>query len=192
MGLDKRVAKTNDAIQDALVFLAQSMPLEKITVTALAKTAQISRKTFYDRYSDVNDLVSCLRNNVVSRFEEVFVPPLNCNNKKSHQAIIDFLDFAKENRELISVLKTNDSPYVDLAIKRRAKAFKNYLIESIHYSPEKATSIAPWLITFYFRGLEHLTGVWLFSKNSLDENDMVKLIDLLFYSPIESIKKDDV
>lgn len=29
MGLDKRVAKTNDAIQDALVFLAQSMPLEK-------------------------------------------------------------------------------------------------------------------------------------------------------------------
>lgn len=60
---DRRVARTKRAIYEALMRLAEREDYRKITVTALAKEADIDRKTFYLHYSSVDDVVSeALRN----------------------------------------------------------------------------------------------------------------------------------
>lgn len=53
---DLRVIKTRERIEAAMLELLQAKPLEKITVTELAKTAQINKGTFYLHYQDILDL----------------------------------------------------------------------------------------------------------------------------------------
>ena len=53
---DLRVIKTRERIEDALLQLLETKPLEKITVTELARVAMINKGTFYLHYLDIFDL----------------------------------------------------------------------------------------------------------------------------------------
>ena len=53
---DMRVIKTVSAIENALFELLRTKPLGRITVTELARTAQINKGTFYLHYMDISDL----------------------------------------------------------------------------------------------------------------------------------------
>ena len=55
--LDRRVVRTRKAIMDAFVHLLEKVPLNKVTVSAIAREADIDRKTFYLHYKSVEDLV---------------------------------------------------------------------------------------------------------------------------------------
>lgn len=57
MKSDRRVKKTKKAIKDALLALVMEDHPPKITITAVAKKADIDRKTFYLHYDSVNDVV---------------------------------------------------------------------------------------------------------------------------------------
>lgn len=54
---DKRVVRTRAAISKAFSRLLDNMPYSKITVSAIAREANINRKTFYLHYSSVDDLL---------------------------------------------------------------------------------------------------------------------------------------
>lgn len=54
--LDRRVVRTRKAIMSAFESLLATQPLGKITVSAIAREADIDRKTFYLHYSSVDDL----------------------------------------------------------------------------------------------------------------------------------------
>lgn len=53
---DLRVKKTKRAIRQAFEHLLMTRPLPKITVTELAKEAEINKATFYLHYTDIYDL----------------------------------------------------------------------------------------------------------------------------------------
>ena len=53
---DLRVIKTIESIENALFELLKSKPLDKITVTELARLARINKGTFYLHYMDISDL----------------------------------------------------------------------------------------------------------------------------------------
>ena len=53
---DLRVIKTKERIESALLELLKMKPLEKITVTELARMAMINKGTFYLHYLDIFDL----------------------------------------------------------------------------------------------------------------------------------------
>lgn len=53
---DLRVIKTKARIEDAMLELLKTRPLEKITVTELARVALINKGTFYLHYQDILDL----------------------------------------------------------------------------------------------------------------------------------------
>ena len=54
---DKRCLRTRLAIKSALLSLLEDKPLAKITVSELAETAQVNRKTFYNHYPDINSVL---------------------------------------------------------------------------------------------------------------------------------------
>ena len=53
---DLRVTKTRRLIKATFLELVQAKPVQKITVTELAKRAEISKGTFYLHYLDIYDL----------------------------------------------------------------------------------------------------------------------------------------
>lgn len=55
--MDKRIVKTKRAIKHALIALLKTTPFEKVTVTEICRTAEVSRITFYTYYEDKYALV---------------------------------------------------------------------------------------------------------------------------------------
>lgn len=65
---DRRVARTRRSIRMALIKLLANKPLGEVTVTELARAADINRKTFYNYYGDVSMVVDEIENEIVEEF----------------------------------------------------------------------------------------------------------------------------
>ncbi|MBK5200432.1 MAG: TetR/AcrR family transcriptional regulator [Spirochaetaceae bacterium] len=65
---DRRPAKTKKAIRLALFELLDTKDLNKITITELTKTADISRKTFYIHYNKLDDVLLEAENELITAF----------------------------------------------------------------------------------------------------------------------------
>lgn len=68
--MDKRIVKTKRAIRSALTGLLEKKAASEITVTELAEAAEINRKTFYNYYGGVQDVVEEIEDEIVERFDE--------------------------------------------------------------------------------------------------------------------------
>ena len=71
--LDRRVVRTRKAIQAAFRNLVVRQGAEKITVSALAREADIDRKTFYLHYASLDELAEEQGHLVVDRITQVLV-----------------------------------------------------------------------------------------------------------------------
>lgn len=67
---DRRIGKTDNAIFEALQSLSESKPLSQITVTDVARAANITRKTFYDHFPSVTDAYQAFIDAVVTELVE--------------------------------------------------------------------------------------------------------------------------
>lgn len=71
--IDRRVLRTRKAINNAFDKLIAEKSIDKITVSAIAREADIDRKTFYLHYKSVNDLVSRKTGEILERIADVLV-----------------------------------------------------------------------------------------------------------------------
>ncbi len=67
---DRRVLKTKKAIRNALAQLLAEKQLEEITVKEVADTADINRKTFYNYYAGVHQVIDEIENEIISTFDQ--------------------------------------------------------------------------------------------------------------------------
>ncbi len=66
---DRRVQKTRRAIRRAFVQMLSRKELDCITVTDIAEAADINRKTFYNYYSGVADVLAEIEDELVTAFQ---------------------------------------------------------------------------------------------------------------------------
>ena len=71
---DLRVTKTRRLIKAAFLELVQAKPVQKITVTELAKRAEISKGTFYLHYLDIYNLYNQMVEETVAKIAGSFDP----------------------------------------------------------------------------------------------------------------------
>ena len=71
---DLRVTKTRRLIKATFLELVQAKPVQKITVTELAKRAEISKGTFYLHYLDIYDLYNQMVEETVAKIAGSFDP----------------------------------------------------------------------------------------------------------------------
>lgn len=68
---DRRVRRTRQQLQRALLELLQEKPLEEITITELTGRADVNRGTFYGHYKDLYDMVEQLRAEAFGEFRRL-------------------------------------------------------------------------------------------------------------------------
>lgn len=187
--IDKRIVKTDNAILDAFIALAQTKPLKKITVTSLAQEAHISRKTFYDRYANLDELINSLQNYMADRFENLFMRPIKNEHELKEDSILEFLEFAEDNKKLLMILKDDSDEILQAAIEQEGRSMANFLTQELDFSKESADSLAPWLITYYVKGAGYLIDQWLFTDNDLTKEDICQLFMLLYHDSIFMLQR---
>lgn len=69
--VDRRVLKTKRAIRNAFAKLMVEKDINDITIMELADTADINRKTFYNYYSGVYQVVEDIERDILTSYEEL-------------------------------------------------------------------------------------------------------------------------
>ena len=67
---DRRVRKSQESFKEAFGEMILKVPYQKITITALAKIADLNRKTFYSHYDTMEDLLQDIEQDYVDQVQE--------------------------------------------------------------------------------------------------------------------------
>lgn len=106
---NRRVRMTKRLMKDALLELLEKEELVNISVTAICKTADVHRSTFYDYYKDPADL---LRETEQDFLEWIPAPPPIADPKDQDEIIeasTAFFDYVKENEKAFRILFSGSS-----------------------------------------------------------------------------------
>ena len=68
--VDRRVVKTKRAIKNAFARLLTEKDINEITISDIAAVADINRKTFYNYYSGVHEVIDEIENDIISHVDE--------------------------------------------------------------------------------------------------------------------------
>ena len=69
--VDRRVLKTKRAIRNAFAKLMTEKDINDITIIELAETANINRKTFYNYYSGVHQVIEEIESDILTSYERL-------------------------------------------------------------------------------------------------------------------------
>lgn len=114
---DRRQIKTKKAIIGAFFALLQEKNISKVTITELAKLANIDRKTFYLHYNSISDLYNDLGNMLVTLIKKEIIE-YTTNNKSPYSLFSNINDIISEKIDLFKdIAKNNDFSDFILSIK---------------------------------------------------------------------------
>ena len=106
--LDRRQIKTKKAIIAAFITLLQEKNISKISITELARLADIDRKTFYLHYDSVSDLYNDLGNMLVTLIKDEIVQ-LSLSNGSTYSLFLAINEIISEKLDLFkTIAKNND------------------------------------------------------------------------------------
>lgn len=153
---DKRVIKTKHAIYKAFVELLNEKDINQITITDVAKRANINRKTFYNYYSDINDVMEEIQNLVVAAFIKN-IGTIEFTNMADFltEIFIKFTETVNHDLEFYGLLfKTNNRSFLIVKIVDILKKYVQQRIEETETLDQKRFKVAvdlciPGIISVY-------------------------------------------
>lgn len=124
--VDRRVKYTKMVIKDSFVRILKQKPISKITVKEICDDADINRATFYAHYSDPNDLLLQIGNEVIRDINK-YLCDYDFNDIKliSVDVIEKILIYIEQNAELFDILLNlnGDMKFQQDVIKMIGKQF---------------------------------------------------------------------
>lgn len=177
---DRRVIRTKKAIKNAFARLLTEKDLNSITISEIAAEADINRKTFYNYYSGIFEVIDEIENDIIKRVDNALTDIDFQNSLDSPYLIFEKLTGAiNTEMELFSYLlemKSNiglAGKIVDL-LKAKMKAVNRPLLDIEEFRLEL-------MLEFMISGMVAVYKRWYHSDRSEPiENISVRMNVLMF------------
>lgn len=174
---DSRVRRTKKLIRKGLMEMAGEKDIEKISVKELTERIDINRGTFYLHYSDIEDLIESIQNDIYNEFEQILsdVTPEKIK-KEPFDTLYDICCFLSQNSDVCSVL-LNSKRSSNFAVKTGnllgEKCYELFSQAFPNLSPEKYDIISEylkyggigivrsWLINYPEKSPKQIAELWL-------------------------------
>lgn len=167
--MDRRVIKTKRAIKSAFLKLLSEKDLNDITIKEIAETADVNRKTFYNYYSGIHELIAEIEDDVLSSFDEL-VEGLTVGDivNEPSKLLIRLNDLVQENTEFVKFAVDGNS---NIALfERLSKTFSDKVRNTLITNEKDNIEELP--IVFILSGITGAYSWWFRSEEkpySLDE-----------------------
>lgn len=164
---DRRVIKTKHAIYKAFVELLDEKDVNQITITDIAKKANINRKTFYNYYSDAYEVMEEIENLTVEAFINN-MGTVEFTNMADFltEIFIKFTETVNKDLEFFNLLfKTNNRSFLIVKI---VEALKEYVQKRIEESNELDMRRFEVVSNFYLSGVLSVYMNWF--MNNYDQS----------------------
>ena len=133
--MDRRILKTKRAIYNAFVELLSEKEINHITITDISKKADINRKTFYNYYSDIYEVMEEIENMMVDTFIKR-LDTIEFTNMTDFltETFVQFTEIINSDLDFFSHLfKTNNR---SILIVKIVEAIKEYIQKRIEEKQE--------------------------------------------------------
>ena len=164
---DRRVIKTKHAIYKAFVELLNEKDVNQITITDIAKKANINRKTFYNYYSDAYEVMEEIENLTVEAFiNNMGTVEFTKMADFLTESFIKFTETVNKDLEFFNLLfKTNNRSFLIVKI---VEALKEYVQKRIEESNELDMRRFEVVSNFYLSGVLSVYMNWF--MNNYDQS----------------------
>lgn len=183
---DRRYRKTDRAIRDAFYKLASEMEVEKIRVTAIAKEADIDRKTFYVHYESVEALIDQIARESASRIvsilrsSDIFNKKTTLIQELSAQIGLDdnVLTGIAQHISIQRVIELIEKPLIDAMLED----------DTYGFGKEKPFEIC--LVTFVVSGLLGMYKAWIGQDSEVPLDELVRAENFAVQSLITAFERE--
>ncbi len=184
--VDRRVLKTKRAIRNAFAKLMVEKDINDITIMELAETADINRKTFYNYYSGVYQVVDDIEHDILSsyaellggvEFREYMDAPVSLFNRFSQLINMD--------PEFFGYLLTMNGN-ISL-ITRIMRLLKEKTCEVMVAQLEVEAYKADIMIDFVLSGMLSVYQHWFSSDRSVPAEEVSQIISTMSFGGINGV-----
>ena len=187
---DIRVIKTKKAIQEGILQLLGEKPIDDISITELARIAQINRKTFYNYYQNPYQVLDELENELV----EEFVCTVNASDWDEwyngrefdfHKIFLSITRCVQENRDtyhyLLKLGKTSD---IMIKIENRLKVEAvEYFSKYLDLGKEMITMMMEYVIS----GMFAVYRKWFSDGQQVPADEVAKKIGVMSLGGVNAL-----
>ena len=180
---DRRVARTKKAIKNAFAELMSEKEISEITVKDIAETADVNRKTFYNYYNSVYDIVNEIENELVLAFDNVLSNIDFKQEMKNPYGIFEKLtgvinqDFDFYSRLMKMNHNANLMQKLYVALKDRMKA--SFLSQTEIEEPQLDI-----VVNYMISGMLSVYQSWLNSDRAESIEELSKTVSIMTFSGI--------
>lgn len=175
----QRTAATRNTLISTFLSLNEQMPMEKITISELTRTAGYNRSTFYQYFNDTYHLLSCMEDEFLAYVHETIVDQIG-KEKSATFFIEQFIHIFSEKRGLLKLLLNSSSFHTKL---------KDFLIPAFAARmglPLEEENV--FLLDFYLSGIISILARWVSSETPMPPEEYA----LLMRRIVEGMKKSEL
>ena len=175
---DRRIRKTRQSIQQALIRLAYERDTTSVTVTDVCKSADINRSTFYAHFYDIQDVVESIEQETVDRIFDLCETTDFCALMQDPYPVLRRIseELGQSPEKMEFVRRSSKAPGF---IEKLKAAFRTRLIKD--YETRTGKPIPERLcvaIGFYTSGVTDVYAGWIKSESKLSLDELCAILSV--------------
>ena len=181
---DARVVRTRQALRQAMIALAEDLPLEAITVRAIAARSGVGYATFFRHYADKEALLADVADRLTQEFLVRARPLLEQRDRRG--AARSLCEFVLEHLALYRSLMAGGSGETV-----RAEMLRQCLATVGEARPNRPRGPFDELLFFHLvSAILNLLTWWLRNLEAADASTMAEAIERLVLTPVGELRAD--
>ena len=181
-GVDRRVRRSRRAIIEAFERLIMSYELDEITVSALAREADVDRKTFYQHFGTIDGLLDAIADQTVSEILDEVEQAVGDDVPPGDRARLHaFFDALMRNLSEDLILEQRYYEHIpsELLFERLSRPLMRQIVDRGLVSGALTGDDLEMLLSFGLGGLFSLYRWWFLSDRSIPLEEVTRRAGLL-------------
>ena len=180
--VDRRVRRSRRAIIEAFERLIMSYELDEITVSALAREADVDRKTFYQHFGTIGGLLDAIADQTVSEILDEVEEAVGDGGPSGDRARLHaFFDALMRNLSEDLILEQRYYEHIpsELLFERLSRPLMRQIVDRGLVSGTLTGDDLEMLLSFGLGGLFSLYRWWFLSDRSIPLEEVTRRAGLL-------------
>lgn len=189
--IDRRVIKTKKAIRNAFIEIISYKNIDDITIKEIADKADVDRKTIYNYYRGVYDIVDEFISDTIHTFDEILIKVGDTTNILENPMVVfnALNDVLSENYKLYSSIINSTSTKLKDQLTISSKEYaKNQIIKLD--LPLKNIKDLDIVVNYHCSGIISIYEEWFKSKSNKSLQEISNIVAKIILPGLhELIKK---
>lgn len=183
---ERRVRKTQIAVESALLELLKEKKLSQITISELAERADINRKTFYNNYSSIEDVLTSIESKITSFIFDSL--PQTLTPESDGYILVLFQKLASVVEPYKEILNQIFSQNNIIPFQKRMDEKIIPYIEQNLASHNIDKRLTPYINLYIVHGVFNIFTEWFSKESDLTANQIAQLA---YNLTISAMKKEN-